>query len=136
MAQRPEYHIKTGLTATVKEHCTVRVTDMVSCNEKNEHTPKKIFLCILFPSSMLDTISEWLWWERLWLPVNVSWSDLEDNEGRVYAKASQLYGVLPCALCMLLVRYLFERYDYSLLVSGYWDYREYLDMCTSPLPDI
>lgn len=40
MAQRPEYHIKTGLTATVKEHCTVRVTDMVSCNEKNEHTPK------------------------------------------------------------------------------------------------
>lgn len=86
---------------------------------------------------MLDTISEWLWWERLWLPVNVSWSDLEDNEGRVYAKASQLYAALPCALCMLLIRYLFERYDCSmwikcasmlviLLVSEYWDYWENL----------
>lgn len=58
---------------------------------------------------MLQTVSEWLWWDHLWLPANVSWSDLEDSEGRVYAKASQLYAVLPCALCMLLVRYLFER---------------------------
>lgn len=64
---------------------------------------------LCFPSSMLQTVSEWLWWERLWLPANVSWSDLEDSEGRVYAKASQLYAVLPCALCLLLVRYLFER---------------------------
>ncbi|KAE8296343.1 Ceramide synthase 2 [Larimichthys crocea] len=59
---------------------------------------------------MLQTVSEWLWWDHLWLPANVSWSDLEDSEGRVYAKASQLYAVLPCALCMLLVRYLFESY--------------------------
>lgn len=68
----------------------------------------------VFPSSMLQTVSEWLWWERLWLPANVSWSHLEDNEGRVYAKASQLYAALPCALCMLLVRYLFERCDCSM----------------------
>ncbi|KAG8012624.1 High affinity choline transporter 1 [Nibea albiflora] len=59
---------------------------------------------------MLQTLSEWLWWDHLWLPANVSWSDLKDSEGRVYAKASQLYAVLPCALCMLLVRYLFESY--------------------------
>lgn len=58
---------------------------------------------------MLQTVSEWLWWERLWLPTNVSWSDLEDGEGRVYAKTSQLHAALPCALCLLLVRYLFER---------------------------
>ncbi|XP_029993380.1 ceramide synthase 2 [Sphaeramia orbicularis] len=57
---------------------------------------------------MLQMVNDWLWWERLWLPANVSWSDLEDNEGRVYAKASQLYAVLPCALCLLVVRYLFE----------------------------
>lgn len=63
------------------------------------------------PSSMFQTVSEWLWWERLWLPVNVSWSDLEDGEGRVYAKGSHLFSALPCALCMLLVRYLFERCD-------------------------
>uniref|UniRef100_A0A3Q3DK12 Ceramide synthase 3b n=1 Tax=Hippocampus comes TaxID=109280 RepID=A0A3Q3DK12_HIPCM len=58
---------------------------------------------------MLHTVTEWLWWERLWLPVNVSWADLEDRDGRVYAKASQLYGVLPIALCLLIVRFLFER---------------------------
>uniref|UniRef100_A0A8C5G2U9 Ceramide synthase 2-like n=1 Tax=Gouania willdenowi TaxID=441366 RepID=A0A8C5G2U9_GOUWI len=53
---------------------------------------------------MLQTVSDWLWWDRLWLPSNVSWSDLEDAEGRVYAKASQLYFALPCALCLLLIR--------------------------------
>ena len=63
--------------------------------------------------SMLQTVSEWLWWERLWLPANVSWSDLADNEGRVYAKASQLYAALPCALCLLLFRFLFERWEYT-----------------------
>ncbi|XP_041794167.1 ceramide synthase 2 [Chelmon rostratus] len=59
---------------------------------------------------MLQTVSEWLFWEQLWLPANVSWSDLEDSEDRVYAKASHLSAALPCALCVLLVRYLFERY--------------------------
>uniref|UniRef100_A0A3Q3F817 Ceramide synthase 3b n=1 Tax=Labrus bergylta TaxID=56723 RepID=A0A3Q3F817_9LABR len=59
---------------------------------------------------MLQTVSDWLWWERLWLPGNVSWANLEDSEGRVYAKASQLYAAVPCALCLLLVRYLFERF--------------------------
>lgn len=63
----------------------------------------------MFPSSMLAMVSEWLWWERLWLPANVSWSDLQDRDGWVYAKPSHLYAVLPCALCLLLVRYLFER---------------------------
>ncbi|XP_061898576.1 ceramide synthase 2 [Entelurus aequoreus] len=58
---------------------------------------------------MLHAVSEWLWWERLWLPAKVSWADLDDREGRVYAKASQLYAVLPYAVCLLLVRFLFER---------------------------
>ncbi|XP_034032459.1 ceramide synthase 2 [Thalassophryne amazonica] len=58
---------------------------------------------------MWHTISEWLWWESLWLPENVSWSDLEDKDGRVYAKVSQLYAVVPCALCLLFIRYIFER---------------------------
>ncbi|CAG5958068.1 unnamed protein product [Menidia menidia] len=59
---------------------------------------------------MLQTVNDWLWWERLWLPGNLSWSDLDDREDCIYAKASHLYGALPCALCLLLVRYLFERY--------------------------
>ncbi|KAM6961076.1 ceramide synthase 2 [Aplochiton taeniatus] len=59
---------------------------------------------------MLDTVSEWLWWDRLWLPGNVSWADLEDRDGRVYAKPSDLYATLPCALAVLVIRYLFERH--------------------------
>ena len=58
---------------------------------------------------MWAQVSELLWWERLWLPQNVSWSDLQDGEGRVYARPAHLYAALPCALTLLCVRFLFER---------------------------
>lgn len=57
---------------------------------------------------MLQTLYDYFWWERLWLPVNLTWADLEDREGRVYAKASDLYITLPLALLFLIVRYFFE----------------------------
>lgn len=59
---------------------------------------------------MLQTVKDWLWWDRLWLPESVSWSDLEDSGDRVYAKVSHLYAALPCALCLLFVRFAFERF--------------------------
>ncbi|XP_064168414.1 ceramide synthase 2-like isoform X1 [Anguilla rostrata] len=58
---------------------------------------------------MLQTISEWFWWDRIWLPVNLTWSDLEDSQGRVYAKASHLYVTVPYSIAFLIIRYLFER---------------------------
>ncbi|XP_041917024.1 ceramide synthase 2 isoform X2 [Alosa sapidissima] len=58
---------------------------------------------------MIETISEWFWWDRLWLPYNLTWSDLEDKEGRVYARVSHLYITVPLAVAFLVVRYLFER---------------------------
>lgn len=58
---------------------------------------------------MFDTLYEWFWWDRIWLPVNLTWADLEDREGRVYAKASHLYITVPYAFAFLLIRYLFER---------------------------
>ncbi|RXN20563.1 ceramide synthase 2-like protein [Labeo rohita] len=58
---------------------------------------------------MIGTISEWLWWDRLWLPGNLTWADLKDVEGLVYARASHLYVTVPYALVFLVVRYLFER---------------------------
>ncbi|XP_026167825.1 ceramide synthase 2 isoform X1 [Mastacembelus armatus] len=91
------------------------------------------YTVLVFSSIMLQTISEWLWWEHLWLPVNVSWSDLEDREGRVYAKASQLYGALPCALCLLLVRYLFERYLATPL-ADVWGIRDRVRLTAEPNP--
>ncbi|KAM7414508.1 hypothetical protein PAMA_019360 [Pampus argenteus] len=81
--------------------------------------------------SMFQTVSEWLWWERLWLPANVSWSDLEDSEGRVYAKASQLYAALPCALCLLLVRFLFERY-LAIPLANVWEIRDRVRCTAEP----
>ncbi|KAM3608571.1 uncharacterized protein V6R79_001126 [Siganus canaliculatus] len=68
---------------------------------------------------MLHTVGEWLWWDRLWLPANLSWSDLEDTEGRVYAKAHHLYAALPCAFCILIVRYLFVRFLASPLADAW-----------------
>ncbi|RVE74948.1 hypothetical protein OJAV_G00027520 [Oryzias javanicus] len=58
---------------------------------------------------MLDRLYEWFWWDKIWLPAELSWDDLEDKEGRVYAKASHLYVTLPYACALLLIRYLFER---------------------------
>ncbi|XP_076879113.1 ceramide synthase 2 [Brachyhypopomus gauderio] len=59
---------------------------------------------------MLDTIAEWFWWDRLWLPFNLTWADLEDKDGRVYAKVSDLYITLPCSIGFLIIRYMFERF--------------------------
>ncbi|NWQ84322.1 CERS2 synthase, partial [Columbina picui] len=59
---------------------------------------------------MLQTLYSCFWWERLWLPANLTWADLQDRDGRVYAKASDLYVTLPLALLFLVVRHLFETY--------------------------
>ncbi|CAL8324811.1 unnamed protein product [Gadus morhua 'NCC'] len=72
---------------------------------------------------MLEQVSEFLWWECLWLPKNVSWSDLQDGDGLVYARPSHLYLALPCAFALLLVRYLFERYLASPLAEA-WGIRD------------
>ncbi|XP_056138126.1 ceramide synthase 2 [Lampris incognitus] len=82
---------------------------------------------------MLETVSGWLWWERLWLPANLSWSDLEDREGRIYAKPSHLYAALPCALCLLLIRCLFERYLATPLASV-WEIRDKVRLAAEPSP--
>ncbi|XP_067300913.1 ceramide synthase 2 isoform X1 [Pseudorasbora parva] len=58
---------------------------------------------------MIGIIGQWLWWDRLWLPGNLTWADLKDEEGLVYARVSHLYVIVPYALVFLLVRYLFER---------------------------
>uniref|UniRef100_A0A8K9V5T7 Ceramide synthase 2b n=1 Tax=Oncorhynchus mykiss TaxID=8022 RepID=A0A8K9V5T7_ONCMY len=64
-------------------------------------------LCSL--PSMVSSLSEWFWNERLWFPEGLGWADLEDKDGRVYAKASDLWVVLPIALAFLVIRQIFER---------------------------
>ncbi|XP_034732806.1 ceramide synthase 2 isoform X3 [Etheostoma cragini] len=69
---------------------------------------------------MFDTLYEWFWWERIWLPVNLTWADLEDREGRVYAKASHLYVTVPYTFAFLLIRYLFERWIATPIAVSVW----------------
>uniref|UniRef100_A0A8C8STT6 TLC domain-containing protein n=1 Tax=Pelusios castaneus TaxID=367368 RepID=A0A8C8STT6_9SAUR len=57
------------------------------------------------------------WWDRLWLLVNLTWVDLEDHDGRVYAKASDLYITIPLAFFFLIVRRLFEIFHTMLCAS-------------------
>ncbi|XP_028257241.1 ceramide synthase 2 [Parambassis ranga] len=59
---------------------------------------------------MFDTLYEWFWWDKIWLPAELSWADLEDKDDLVYAKASHLYVTVPYAFVFLLVRYVFERW--------------------------
>uniref|UniRef100_A0A672KIM3 Ceramide synthase 3b n=1 Tax=Sinocyclocheilus grahami TaxID=75366 RepID=A0A672KIM3_SINGR len=54
-------------------------------------------------------LSEWFWWDRLWLPRPVMWADLQDSEGRDYARVSHLYITLPVAVLLLGLRALYER---------------------------
>lgn len=58
---------------------------------------------------MMSGLSEWFWQERLWFPEGLGWADLEDREGRVYAKARDLWVALPIALIFLIIRQIFER---------------------------
>ncbi|XP_066539994.1 ceramide synthase 2 isoform X2 [Hoplias malabaricus] len=58
---------------------------------------------------MLEWLSDIFWQERLWFPEGLGWADLEDRDGRVYAKARDLWVVLPIALLFLVIRQIFER---------------------------
>ncbi|XP_042263843.1 ceramide synthase 2-like isoform X2 [Thunnus maccoyii] len=86
---------------------------------------------------MFDMLYEWFWWDRIWLPVNLTWIDLEDREGRVYAKASHLYVTIPCAFAFLLIRYLFESWIATpLAVSAGIKQRVHLKAETHPILEL
>lgn len=58
---------------------------------------------------MWSRLNEWLWWERLWLPPNYSWTQLEDRDGVVYAHPRDMLAALPLALALVAMRFTFER---------------------------
>ncbi|XP_048849266.1 ceramide synthase 2-like [Brienomyrus brachyistius] len=58
---------------------------------------------------MLAWLSDCFWHERLWFPEGLGWADLQDRDGRIYAKAHDLWVTIPLALCFLIVRQIFER---------------------------
>uniref|UniRef100_A0A672PP11 Ceramide synthase 3b n=1 Tax=Sinocyclocheilus grahami TaxID=75366 RepID=A0A672PP11_SINGR len=58
-------------------------------------------------------LSEWFWWDRLWLPRPVMWADLQDSEGRDYARVSHLYITLPVAVLLLDIKGVCKKLDWS-----------------------
>ncbi|XP_045146239.1 ceramide synthase 4 [Echinops telfairi] len=59
---------------------------------------------------MLSVLNEWLWQDKLWLPPNSSWADLEDRDGQIYPHPQDLLAALPLALVLVALRLAFERY--------------------------
>ncbi|XP_060037587.1 ceramide synthase 4 [Erinaceus europaeus] len=58
---------------------------------------------------MWSQLSEWIWQERLWLPPNITWADLEDRDGLVFAHPGDLLVALPLALALLALRFIYNR---------------------------
>ncbi|XP_026999714.1 ceramide synthase 2a [Tachysurus fulvidraco] len=58
---------------------------------------------------MLSQLSDWFWNEHLWFPVGLGWADLQDRDGKTYAKGSDLWVTFPIAVVFLIIRQIFER---------------------------
>lgn len=77
----------------------------------------KLALSVFVSCSMLEWLSEVFWQERLWFPEGLGWADLEDRDGRVYAKARDLWVAVPIAIMFLVIRQVFERWVNEVLFS-------------------
>ncbi|KAJ3597511.1 hypothetical protein NHX12_001034 [Muraenolepis orangiensis] len=84
---------------------------------------------------MLQELSDWFWQERLWFPKGLGWADLEDRDGRVYAKGKDLWVVLPIALAFLILRQVFER-TVALPLASLLGVKEKVRLRVSPNPTL
>uniref|UniRef100_A0A8C4SKP5 Ceramide synthase 6 n=1 Tax=Erpetoichthys calabaricus TaxID=27687 RepID=A0A8C4SKP5_ERPCA len=55
-------------------------------------------------------ILAWFWNERFWLPHNVTWADLKNTEEATFPQAEDLYLAFPLAVCIFMIRLVFERF--------------------------
>ncbi|XP_029450872.1 ceramide synthase 5 [Rhinatrema bivittatum] len=61
----------------------------------------------------MAALSAWFWNERFWLPQNVTWADLEEEEaaaGLRYPRVGHLLSVVPLTFAIFALRLLFERF--------------------------
>uniref|UniRef100_A0A8C3RUI2 TLC domain-containing protein n=1 Tax=Chelydra serpentina TaxID=8475 RepID=A0A8C3RUI2_CHESE len=59
---------------------------------------------------MLHSLNEWLWWHEYWLPPGITWEDMKESEDIHYPQPQDLLLSIPCALLLIIIRYLFERF--------------------------
>ncbi|XP_060760924.1 ceramide synthase 2a isoform X3 [Neoarius graeffei] len=84
---------------------------------------------------MFSRLSEWFWNERLWFPVGLGWADLQDGDGRIFAKGSDLWVTLPIALAFLIIRQIFER-TVALRLASAMGVKEKVRMRAAPNPTL
>lgn len=53
--------------------------------------------------------NEWFWNPDIWLPPNVTWTDLKDTEDVKYAKFDDIYYAWPLAVFFCILRLFLER---------------------------
>ncbi|GAB6030566.1 hypothetical protein CHUAL_007429 [Chamberlinius hualienensis] len=56
--------------------------------------------------------SEWFWNPDVWLPPNITWTDLKDTEDVKYAKFVDVYYAFPMAVFFSILRIALERFVY------------------------
>uniref|UniRef100_A0A8C0JA31 CERS5 n=1 Tax=Chelonoidis abingdonii TaxID=106734 RepID=A0A8C0JA31_CHEAB len=57
---------------------------------------------------MMHSLNEWLWWHEYWLPPGITWEDMKESEDIHYPQPQDLLLSIPCALLLIIIRYLFE----------------------------
>ncbi|XP_061462124.1 ceramide synthase 2 [Rhineura floridana] len=81
---------------------------------------------------MFQTLYNYFWWDRLWLPSNLTWADVNSN-GRVSPQPADLYITIPLAFIFLVVRHFFEMYV-AIPLAGLLNIKEKVRLKATPNP--
>ncbi|XP_053155830.1 ceramide synthase 4-like isoform X2 [Hemicordylus capensis] len=55
-------------------------------------------------------LTAWLWRHEYWLPPGITWEDMKETEETRYPQPKHLLVSLPCALLLIGLRFIFERF--------------------------
>ena len=58
---------------------------------------------------MLDELGLWFWKETFWLPANMTWDVLKNDEDMTFPQPRELWVIGPVALGLLILRLIWER---------------------------
>ncbi|CAM5176811.1 unnamed protein product [Eretmochelys imbricata] len=62
------------------------------------------------PSRMVLSLGKWFWWHEYWFPPGFTWEDMKESGSISYPKPRDLLNIIPYALLLVGVRYLFQRF--------------------------
>ncbi|XP_039371784.1 ceramide synthase 4-like [Mauremys reevesii] len=59
---------------------------------------------------MVLALDKWFWWHEYWFPPGITWEDIKESGSISYPKPRDLLYVVPYALLLVGVQYLFQRF--------------------------